>query len=251
MSEHTQNGKVGRLDLLAERAAKGEPLFQDGTPAVPTAASTRPDHQPAQPTRTRESKCLDDIRAALQDAGRRLTTTQLLAALDRRGTPWGESTVKHTLAAAVDAGFLTNDQRANPRGYGLAEGQPAEAGTVPPPPSPVAVLAGRFVGEMVRLDLRPLHFSLVCNGVSVTVDVRAEGETVSAGPPDLLPVERRVLAVLTTEYQDAKVIARLAGRSRNYVRAALHSLCEKRLAEYFPRKGYRRKGRPESEDSHA
>jgi hypothetical protein len=64
--------------------------------------------------------CLADIQTVLGLAGKRLTTAGILDALAAAGLDWSESTVKGTLSAAVDAGNLTNDQRANPKGYALA-----------------------------------------------------------------------------------------------------------------------------------
>lgn len=67
--------------------------------------------------------CEADIREILEDAGQRLTTMQILAALDRAGKLWGESTVKRKLAEMVRDGQLTNEKERRPRGYGLPQWQ--------------------------------------------------------------------------------------------------------------------------------
>lgn len=65
--------------------------------------------------------CLGHVVAVLRAAGKRLTTTRVLEELAKAGHEWSETTVKHTLAAAVGAGVLVNDPESGPRGYGLAE----------------------------------------------------------------------------------------------------------------------------------
>ena len=69
------------------------------------------------------SDCLLDIIVVLVRAGRRLTTTEVLSALDAAGLSWGEGTVKAALAAAVKDELLDNKPDAKPPGYGLP-GQP-------------------------------------------------------------------------------------------------------------------------------
>jgi hypothetical protein len=64
-------------------------------------------------------QALLDIVVLLARTGRRLTTMQILEGLEKQGTAHGESTVRKVLAAAVEAGRLTNDQAGNPKGYGL------------------------------------------------------------------------------------------------------------------------------------
>lgn len=75
--------------------------------------------------------CLRDICLVLRQAGRRLTTTGILDALAKGGLGWGEATVKFTLSAAVEAGILTNDQKANPRGYSIPEQYTGEGSILP------------------------------------------------------------------------------------------------------------------------
>jgi hypothetical protein len=65
--------------------------------------------------------CRADIFATLREAGRRLTTNELLAALERAGRVWGLSTVKGWLARLVREGSLTSNHAASPPGYGLPE----------------------------------------------------------------------------------------------------------------------------------
>jgi hypothetical protein len=60
-----------------------------------------------------------DILAAVEAAGHRLTTAEILKALDQAQHVWGESTVKNNLAELVDEGLLNNRQDVRPKGYGL------------------------------------------------------------------------------------------------------------------------------------
>jgi len=73
------------------------------------------------PVRHDASTCRQDIISVLRSAGHRLTTSQILNALDKRYMTWGESTVKAKLAEMVRDGTLTNDPNARPQGYGLPE----------------------------------------------------------------------------------------------------------------------------------
>ena len=66
------------------------------------------------------------------------------------------------------------------------------------------------------------------------------GELDPRPPPGLSPIETRIFNTLTAEWQSAKSIARQAGRAAGYVRSALRALCDRQLAEYRPRAGYRR-----------
>ena len=61
-----------------------------------------------------------DIIETLQGAGERLTTMQLLSAMERGGRIHGESTVRGRLRLMVKSGVLTNDQSAKPPGYAVA-----------------------------------------------------------------------------------------------------------------------------------
>jgi len=64
-------------------------------------------------------QCKRDITTVLQEAGRRLTTTEILRTLEARQLLWGESTVKRALAEMVREEELTNQRDIRPRGYGL------------------------------------------------------------------------------------------------------------------------------------
>jgi hypothetical protein len=65
--------------------------------------------------------CRADICAVLREAGKRLTTSEILTALDKSNRVWGESTVKTNLADMVEDRLITNRQDVRPRGYGLPE----------------------------------------------------------------------------------------------------------------------------------
>ncbi len=62
-----------------------------------------------------------EIIDAIRDAGNRLTTDEILAVLEKKGTHRSEGTTKNTLAALVQFGPLTNKTDEYGRGYGLPE----------------------------------------------------------------------------------------------------------------------------------
>jgi hypothetical protein len=95
-----------------------EALQALGVPAKVVIITIEPVTQKSVPT---ENRCEEDIVAVLRAAGHRLTTMQILEALDRQGMPHGESTVKAHLAGMVRRGVLDKDPDANPHGYGLPE----------------------------------------------------------------------------------------------------------------------------------
>lgn len=90
---------------------QGEPV---GLP-MPPAGDAKGDVEPLR-------GCAADILTVLRAAGRRMTTMDILAELDRSGMEWSDRTVKGCLAELVDAGTIDNDQKARPRGYGVADG---------------------------------------------------------------------------------------------------------------------------------
>jgi hypothetical protein len=73
-------------------------------------------YTPFQPT-----GCRADILTVLRAAGQRLTTNRILDALEEAGMIHGESTVKMALAEMVRSGILSNDNRAEPKGYAVVE----------------------------------------------------------------------------------------------------------------------------------
>jgi hypothetical protein len=75
---------------------------------------------PPPPKAEEPGHCLLNVVALLARENRRLTTDQIFAGLARQGTPHGDSTVRKTLAKAVDDGYLNNRSDATPRGYGLS-----------------------------------------------------------------------------------------------------------------------------------
>jgi hypothetical protein len=74
---------------------------------------------PPPPKAEEPGHCLLNVVALLARENRRLTTDQIFAGLARQGTPHGDSTVRKTLAKAVDDGYLGNEPDAKPRGYSL------------------------------------------------------------------------------------------------------------------------------------
>jgi hypothetical protein len=65
---------------------------------------------PLPPPAEEPGRCLLNVVALLARENRRLA---------RQGTPHGDSTVRKTLAKAVDDGYLGNEPDAKPRGYSL------------------------------------------------------------------------------------------------------------------------------------
>ncbi len=82
----------------------------------PEPAQARPQTRPDD-----ERDCRDDILTILREAGRRLTTAQILTDITRRNWPHGESTVKRYLADMMSDGWLDNEPKERPPGYGLAK----------------------------------------------------------------------------------------------------------------------------------
>lgn len=72
----------------------------------------------------KERDCRSDLLTVVGEAGR-ITTTGILAELDKREWLHGESTVKRLLARMVKQGELLASRRA-PRGYRLAHPRPKE-----------------------------------------------------------------------------------------------------------------------------
>jgi hypothetical protein len=105
----------------AERVYAEAPLakvlvrFRDGL-ELRMPAPGGPARAPAPPV---PPGCRADILAVLEAAGHRLTTAEILKALDQAKLVWGESTVKTNLADMVEDETLTNRQDVRPRGYGL------------------------------------------------------------------------------------------------------------------------------------
>lgn len=62
---------------------------------------------------------LRDVSVLLAKTGHRLTTTQVLAGLDKAGMSHGDGPLKAMLANMVKRGVLTNCPNANPAGYGF------------------------------------------------------------------------------------------------------------------------------------
>ncbi len=85
-------------------------------PAVPVPPSSKPTPRPDD---NRDLRA--DILAVLREAGRRLTTAQILAELGRRSWHHGERTVRGYLGEMVTDGYLDNDPKDRPPGYGALE----------------------------------------------------------------------------------------------------------------------------------
>ncbi|MCI0462118.1 MAG: hypothetical protein L0Z62_34635 [Gemmataceae bacterium] len=75
-----------------------------------------------------ERDCRADILTVLAEAGRRLTTSQILSELAQRQWHHGERTVAGHLADLVEEGALTNDRRARPPGYQIQAAPSPPAG---------------------------------------------------------------------------------------------------------------------------
>ncbi len=97
----------------------------DGTSTVasfnlpPAAPPPNPSKPVPRPDDNRDLRA--DILAVLHEAGRRLTTAQILAELNRRQWHHGERTVRGYLGEMVTDGYLDNDPKDRPPGYGALE----------------------------------------------------------------------------------------------------------------------------------
>jgi hypothetical protein len=119
--------RVERLDRLEERLASLE--ARAGPPAAAAPAAAAPEAGPPPPADAPPplpTPAMIDILATLRGKGQRLTTALLLSALQEAGFDWSDSTIKHTLPLMVRAGWLDNDPRATPPGYGLRMGPGTE-----------------------------------------------------------------------------------------------------------------------------
>jgi hypothetical protein len=112
---------LGRLDSTALTL---EELLYDSTP-IPTRTGNGPgaDSDSARPESQRQ------IIETLRRVGHRLTTTKLLAEMERAGLDPALSTVKKYLAEMVKGRRLDNDPKAKPPGYGLSEWSPGSSGS--------------------------------------------------------------------------------------------------------------------------
>ncbi len=128
MSAPESNRDAVLAALLALLDTARRPLIitvSDGAAAVASfnlPPITAPDHQAPKPaSRPDDNRDLRaDILAVLREAGRRLTTAQILAELARRQWHHGESTIKRHLAEMMDDGFIDNDPKERPPGYAPA-----------------------------------------------------------------------------------------------------------------------------------
>ncbi len=71
-----------------------------------------------------DDPCQEAIHAVLRDAAKRLTTDQIIAAMEKRHQDTGcrvfsDSWVKEKLSEMIDSGAVDNDQKSKPKGYGL------------------------------------------------------------------------------------------------------------------------------------
>ena len=73
------------------------------------------------PTDVQLSPAMEDIRGVIRAAGRRLTTREVLLALETFRGAASEGTAKSNLATMTRFGVLTNAKDDKGRGYGLPE----------------------------------------------------------------------------------------------------------------------------------
>jgi hypothetical protein len=100
--------------------AAWQAIFEDLSDSQIVASRVEPQSEMANLSRfDRESDRL--IEKTLRTVGHRLTTTELIAEMDKLGLNPSESTVKKRLAAMVKEKRLDNEPKARPRGYGLPE----------------------------------------------------------------------------------------------------------------------------------
>lgn len=100
-----------------------QPPGQDGkADEVPANPGPKP-NKPVlgAPSPVRLSKCQSEIVAVIREAGRRLTTDEVLAYLTRIRPNPSTGVTKQYLADLVRFGILSNRKDVTPRGYGLRE----------------------------------------------------------------------------------------------------------------------------------
>lgn len=85
---------------------------------VQVALMPTPKDEPRE-EKSRVCRALIDVVTLLSAKGRRLTTSQVVTGLAEQGTSYSEGYIKRILAAAVKDELLTNDEDADPPGYGL------------------------------------------------------------------------------------------------------------------------------------
>jgi hypothetical protein len=127
----TSNGhhKESRIADLADRAARGEPLFGDGPAA---SGSHRPTPARRSPVRAldRRGRCGPDIITTLAEAAEPLMLKDLIAAMETARLIHGESTVKMYLAELMRSGAISHGDA----GYFLPPDRPPVAAQSPAQP---------------------------------------------------------------------------------------------------------------------
>jgi len=120
-------GELARL--LVETTGRGSGV----RPGVPAGEAVTP---PAEGCKTKRvpasrysARCAEDVFEVLKASQRRrLSQTQVLDALARRGTPWSASCCAHTLSELVRRGDLTSARDSLGSGYGLPAWEGEAAG---------------------------------------------------------------------------------------------------------------------------
>lgn len=95
-------------------------------PGIPASGEEEEDEPRTGRERFGLDACTRDILACLEAAGRPLSKTRLIEAMDRRarerlGGEWSESTICRRLAELMSDGTISNPEGLSPRGYRLAE----------------------------------------------------------------------------------------------------------------------------------
>lgn len=110
--DHPIVKRIGRIELGMwreyARAAQARPSGPEGR--------NLPRFVPKYESLTEAERRITDVLTA---CGRRLTTVELLAELEKKHGATSEGTTKQTLAIMVRNGLLTNRRNPRPRGYGL------------------------------------------------------------------------------------------------------------------------------------
>lgn len=114
---HTRDGR--QIDLPIPDGVG--PALPAPTPAIPPAATEAALDEPTPGSISGMDRLCQDILLTLEEAGHRLTTTKLMAAMNRGGREWSSRYVSRALKAMIDEGTLVNDQRARPPGYWPAD----------------------------------------------------------------------------------------------------------------------------------
>lgn len=123
LAKHPRSLDIIETILVVAREAFGK-LINDALAKLSALEQERGRAEPSLPPAGSGPSVYEadrQISETLRAVGHRLSTSQLLVEMGRRGLNASESTVKKRLSAMVKDKWLDNDPKARPRGYGLPE----------------------------------------------------------------------------------------------------------------------------------